>query len=323
MTHLSRRSGAAHLVLLLTIAPLFLLSACGFNSSSSNTGSNSGSNTGSSSQVTLKLGSKEDTEAKILSEMYYQLLTKAGFKVDRVKPGKNDFVLSGIKNGDIDLYPEFTSTGLDSLHITPSHDPQKDYQTVKDNFEKQFQITWLDYSPNLNDTYAICARKDRAQALGVTTISQLTPKLKDLTFAIPPDSGYVLDFLKPYGISQSSFKDIKKVDYGIGFQAVVNKQADINFCYSTDVTIAQQNLVVIQDDKQAFPEYNPAPIVRDSILKANPKIADALNQLAPKLTNDVSLTLQQQALQAKDSGTSLENAIRTTVQNWLKSQNLI
>jgi len=41
------------------------------------------------------------------------------------------------------------------------------------------------------------------------------------------------------------------------------------------VTIAQQNLVVIEDDKNAFPAYVPAPIVRDSVLKANPKIADA------------------------------------------------
>ncbi|HEY4386606.1 MAG TPA: glycine betaine ABC transporter substrate-binding protein, partial [Ktedonobacteraceae bacterium] len=274
--------------------------------------------------VTLKLGSKEDLEGKIFSEMYDQLLVKAGFKVTRVKPGQNDFVLSGIKNGDIDLYPEFTSTGLDALKLTPSHNPQQDYQTVKDNFASKFNIDWLDFSPNLNDTYAICARKDRAQQLGVTTISQLVPKLKGLTMALPADSKYVLDFMKqPYGITASSFKSLSTLDYGVGFQAVVKGQADLNFCYSTDVTIAQQNLVVIQDDKAAFPEYNPAPIVRDSILKANPKIATALNPLAPKLTNEVSLTLQKQVLAAQNSGMSPTQAIQQTVQTWLKSQNLL
>jgi osmoprotectant transport system substrate-binding protein len=311
------RSFGAKLLILLTVIPLLILSACGSTSSSSTT-----SGTGAA-PVTLKLGSKEDLEGKIMTEMYNQLLTKAGFKIDPVKPGKNDFVLTGIKNGDIDLYPEFTSTGLDALKLTPSHDPQTDYNTVKTNYESQFHITWLDFSPNLNDTYAICARKDRAQALGVTTISELAPKLKNLTFALPPDSLYVLDFLKPYNITKASFKSVQTLDYGVGFQSVVQKQTDLNFCYSTDVTIAQQNLVVIQDDKSAFPEYNPAPIVRDSILKANPKIADALNPLAPKLTNDVSLSLQKEILARQTSGMSIAQAIKQTVTEWLKSEQLI
>ena len=262
------RSFGAKCLAIIALVPLLILAACG----GSSTGSGGTATGTSTAAVTLKLGSKEDLEGKILSEMYYQLLTKAGFKVDRIKPGKNDFVLTGIKDGDIDLYPKFTSTGLDALKLTPSHDPQKDYQTVKDNYLSKFSIDWLDFSPNLNDTYAICARQDRAQALGVTTISQLVPKLKTLTLALPPDSKYVIDFLKPYGITQASFKATNILDYGVGFQSVVQKQNDLNFCYSTDVTIAQQNLVVIQDDKAAFPEYNPAPIVRDNILKANPKL---------------------------------------------------
>ncbi len=315
----SRTFGAKYLAFF-AIIPLLILAACG--SASYRCSTSTGSTTGAS-QVTLKLGSKEDLEGKIMTEMYNQLLTKAGFKIDPIKPGKNDFVLSGIKNGDIDLYPEFTSTGLDALKLTPSHNPQQDYETVKTNYASKFNIDWLDFSPNLNDTYAICARKDRAQQLGITTISQLTPKLKSLTLALPPDSKYVIDFLKPYGITQSSFKSTSTLDYGVGFQSVVNKQNDLNFCYSTDVTIAQQNLVVIQDDKSAFPEYNPAPIVRDSILKANPKIADALNPLAPKLSNDVSLSLQKQILDLQNGGMSPAQATKQAVQTWLKSQNLL
>jgi osmoprotectant transport system substrate-binding protein len=310
-------SASTKFLALLALLPFLILAACGGGASPGGSGSTT------AAQVTLKLGSKEDLEGRIMTEMYYQLLTKADFKVTRVKPGQNDFVLSGIKNGDIDLYPEFTSTGLDALKLTPSHNPQQDYQTVKDNFASKFNIDWLDFSSGLNDTYAICARQDRAQQLGVTTISQLAPKLKGLTMALPADSKYVLDFLKPYGITASSFKSLSTLDYGVGFQSVVQKQNDLNFCYSTDVTIAQQNLVAIQDDKNAFPEYNPAPIVRDSILKANPKIAQVLNPLAPKLTNEVSLTLQKQALETQNSGASPTQAVQQTVKTWLQSQNLL
>lgn len=317
MISLIRSSRAKSLILLILI-PLLILSACG------STGSNGSSGGGSTqTKVTLKLGSKKDLEARLLSEMFNLLLTKAGFNIQAVSPGVNSFVLNGIKSGDIDLYPEFTSTGLDALKITPTGDPQKDYQAVKDGFEKQFHITWLNAAFGLNDTYAICTRQDKAQQIG-TTISQVTPKLSQLTMALPPDSLYVLDFLKPvYGIQPTSFKSLQKVDYSIGFKSVENKQADLNFCYSTDVTIAQKHLVVLQDDKRAFPPYNPAPIVRDSVLQANPKIADALNPLASVLTNDVSLMLQKDALDKQSSGMSVEQSIKVTATDFLKSKSLL
>ncbi len=310
MRYLNRAFKAKFLALPLLLLML-LLAACG-------------GSTGSTSQVTLNLGSKKDTEARLISEMYYLLLTqKGGFNVKQVTPGINTFVLSGIQHGSIDLYPEFTSTGLQDLNITPTGNPQDNYQKVKDGFEKQYHITWLDYSPGLNDTYAICAKKSWAQQQGLTTISQLAPKASQYTMAVPPDSLYVFDFLKgPYGLTQNSFK-LQKVDYTVGFQSVIGGQTNLNFCYSTDVQIAQNDLVVLQDDKNAFPTYNPAPIVRDSILKANPKIADVLNPLAPHLTNEVSLTLQTQVLQKQKSGMSINQALKETATQYLQSIHLL
>jgi len=307
-------------LLLLVLIPVLILSACGSTSGGGQTGG-----TTPTAKVTIKLGSKKDSEARILSELYNLLLTKAGFDVKAVTPGQNAFVFNGIKSGDIDVYPEFTSTGLDALSpkVAPSKDPAKDYQTVKTGFEQQYQITWLDVAP-LNDTYGICALKTRADELGVKTISDLAPKLSQLTMALQPDGLYVIDFLTPdYGIKQSSFKALQKVDYAVGFKSVVEKQTDLTFCYSTDVTIAQQNLVVIQDDKNAFPAYNPAPIVRDSVLKANPKIADALNPLAPMLTNDVSLTLQKQWADLQNGGMSPDQAYKKVCTDFLTSKGLL
>jgi osmoprotectant transport system substrate-binding protein len=313
------RSLAAKSLIVLILLPILILAACGGDGSTTG-----GSNTPAASKPQIKLGSKKDLEARLLSTMYNLLLTKAGFDVKTINPGENSFVFNGIKNGDIDVYPEFTSTGLDNLKIKPSSDPQKDYETVKSEFAKQFQITWLDVASNLNDTYAICTTKARAGELGVTSISQVVPKLSQLTLALQADGLYVIDFLKPvYGIEQKSFKSIQKVDYSIGFKSVENKQADLNFCYSTDVTIAQKNFVVLEDDKKAFPAYNPAPIVRDSVLKANPKIADALNPLAPLLTNDVSLTLQKQALEKQDSGMSVEQSLKVSATDFLKGKGLL
>src|SRR5262249_3361183 len=118
-------------------------------------------------------------------------------------------------------------------------------------------------------------------------------------------------------------KALQKVDYAVGFKSVVEKKTDLTFCYSTDVTIAQQNLVVIQDDKNAFPAYLPAPIVRDSVLKANPGIATALNPLAPMLTNEVSLDLQKKWADLQNGGMSPDQAYKKVATDFLTSKGLL
>ena len=64
--------------------------------------------------------------------------------------------------------------------------------------------------------------------------------------------------------------------------------------FTTDARIAADNLVVLQDDKTFYPIYNIAPVVRQDTLQKNPKIADALNKLAPLLTDDVITDLNAQ-----------------------------
>jgi osmoprotectant transport system substrate-binding protein len=77
------------------------------------------------------------------------------------------------------------------------------------------------------------------------------------------------------------------VNYSIGVTAVAEGQAQVTVCYTTDGSIPQQNLVFLQDDKNGFPAFNPAPIVRDAVLSKYPEIATILNPLAPYLTTAI------------------------------------
>ena len=102
-----------------------------------------------------------------------------------------------------------------------------------------------------------------------------------------------MDNLKPvYNFDTKSFKKTQTVDYAVGFTAVANNQAQVNVCYTTDGSVASQNFIFLQDDKHGFPEFNPAPIVRDDTLQKAPGIKTALNPLAPLLTTQVSQQLQ-------------------------------
>ncbi|GCF10680.1 glycine betaine ABC transporter substrate-binding protein [Dictyobacter arantiisoli] len=313
------RSLRAKTLVIFACLPLFILAACGNSSTTTTGGGSSPSNP--NANVTLTVGGKLDTESKILTKIYTLALRDAGFKVnEKAAFGNNTIVFSGIKSGAIDLYPEFTATGLDALKKTSSLDDAKDYQTVKDGFKQQFQIDWLDYAP-LNDTYAVCVQQ--GNSLGLKTISDLASKAKQVTFDLPSDSTYVFDYLKPkYNLTLNSFKDVHKVDYTIGFKEVSGGQAQANFCYSTDGGITTNKLTVLADDQHAFPAYHPAPIVRASVLSKSPDIATALNALAPKLTTQTSLDLQQQVAKNMNNNMSQNQAIYQAAKAWLQNQGL-
>jgi osmoprotectant transport system substrate-binding protein len=263
----------------------------------------------------LTVGGKLDTEAQLLTKVYALVLRKAGFDVtEKSKLGTNDIVHNAIVSGQIDLYPEFTATGLARLKLKTTHDDQKDYALVKAGYEKQFHITWLAMSP-LNDTYGICTTQARAAKLG-TRVSQLAAAAPKLTVASPPDGTSdpnVLPGMKAaYGFT---FGRTTVLDEALTFPAVQQGKADVNVCYTTSALIAKNHFVLLDDDRHLFPIYHPAPIVRDTALAKAPGIAPALNALAPKLTTEVSQQLQLQVV----NGASVTDAATT----WLKGAGLL
>src|SRR6266550_6667519 len=187
-----KHSLGAKLLLLFALIPMLILSACGGSTGSST----SSSGTSTSTKVPITVGSKLDPEAQLLGEMYILLLQKAGYTVNsKLALGQTPTVFAALKSGAIDLYPEFTGTGLNLLNAKSSFDPAKDYQTVKNGFEQQYHITWLDYAP-LNDGYALCTSQTESQKLGVTNLSQLAPKVPQLTLATQSDGVTFFDDLK-------------------------------------------------------------------------------------------------------------------------------
>ncbi len=315
------RSLRAKTLTVLALLSLVLLAACG-NGPSSTGGGSSNSNGGTSKKVTI--GSKLDPEAQLLGEMYVLLLTKAGYTVTpKLALGQTPVLDAAIKSGAIDIYPEFTATGLNIIKASSSYDPQKDYDTVKSAYDSQFKITWLDYSP-LNDGYGLCTSQAQSSKLGLKTISDLAPKVKDLTLATQSDGVTFIDGLKTkYNFTTTSFKSVKKVDYSIGFSAIKSGDAAVTECYTTDGSVKTGGNIFLEDDKKGFPEFHPAPLVRNSVLQANPDIATTLNKLAPKLTTDVSIQLQGQVADLKKGGTSVSQGVKQVAQKFLQDQGLL
>jgi osmoprotectant transport system substrate-binding protein len=87
--------------------------------------------------------------------------------------------------------------------------------------------------------------------------------------------------------------------------------------------VPTQNFIFLQDDKNGFPQFNPAPIVRDAILSKYKDIPGILNPLAPDLTTQVSINLQDQVASTVKGGTSSSEAIKVVAKQFLQSKGLL
>ncbi|MEO1208811.1 MAG: glycine betaine ABC transporter substrate-binding protein [Cyanobacteria bacterium J06638_20] len=239
--------------------------------------------------ASIRVGSKDFTEQFILGEMYALVLEDAGFEVERkLNLGGTPVAHEGLLNDEIDVYPEYTGTGLLTILKRPaSSDQQEVYTSVADAYAEQFGLAWLEPAP-MNNTQALAMTQERATELGIATISDMAAQAGELVMVGPPEFQAREDGLPGIQAAYGDFQlqEYKAVDPGLRYQALVEAEADVAVAFGTDGEISAFNLVVLEDDQQLFPPYQVAPVIRQDVLEANPGVADALNALAPLLTDE-------------------------------------
>ncbi|CUQ59200.1 glycine betaine ABC transporter substrate-binding protein [Hungatella hathewayi] len=248
----------------------------------------------SSGKDAIRVGSKDFTESLVVSEIYALALQDAGYKVERKQDIAGSVVHTSLINNEIDLYPEYTGTGLLSiLQMDMITDPEEVYRTVKDEYEKRFQVTWLDYS-KANDGQGLVIRTDVAEQLGIRTISDLQKHAKELRFASQGEFDAREDGLPALEQKYGAFdwKSSRVYDGGLKYEVLSNGEADVAPAYTTEGQLAQKDkYMLLEDDKQVWPPYNLAPVVRDDVLEKNPGIADILNKISASLDTDTVTAL--------------------------------
>ncbi len=237
-------------------------------------------------QPTVTVGSKAFSEQLLVGNMLSLLLQDAGFKVNsKIGLGGTALVHQALASGDVDVYIEYTGTGLITILKEPQQeDPVKVYETVQRLDTEKFQATWL--KPwGFNNTYALVLRKEDADRLHATKISDLIPSAGSLVFGATQEFVVRPDGLpglsKHYG--GLTFKENKSMAPDLIYDALKNKQVDVISGFATEGRIPANNFVVLQDDKRYFPPYFAAPVVRDELLAKAPKVAEVLDRPAGKI----------------------------------------
>ena len=268
------------------LAMMTSLAACG---SKENKGAGG---EGKKEDAVIRVGSKDFTEGMIVSEVYSLALEDAGYEVERIFDIAGSIIHTSLINDEIDMYPEYTGTALLSiLGMDVITDPQEVYDTVKEEYEKQFQLTWLDYS-QANDGQGLAIRTSVAEKLGIKTISDLQKHASELRFASQGEFDEREDGIpaldKAYG--KMDWKSSKVYDNGLKYEVLSNDEADVTPVYTTEGQLAdKEKFTLLEDDKNVWPPYNLGPVIHDSVLEAHPDIADVLNKISAAMDTE-SLT---------------------------------
>jgi len=239
----------------------------------------------------LTVGSKRFAESRILGEVLTQTANAVGeaHATHQSGLGNTGIVFAALKSGSIDVYPEYT--GTISQELLKSKQP-----LALPVLNAQLAPLGLAVGVPLgfNDTYALAMPEDRAQTLGIKTLSDLAkhPELR---------LGLSQEFLKradgwpgvkaAYGLP---FPSPQGLDHGLAYEAIAGGQIDVTDIYSTDSKIAKYKLRVLDDDKHYFPAYDAVLLYRKDLPTRLPKTWAALQKLEGKLTAPQMIALNAQ-----------------------------
>ena len=202
------------------------------------------------------VGSKSFTEGHVLAEIVAQLLEDGGVQVQR-KPGLGGTLIAfeALREGSIDVYPEYTGTIAQTLLNMPQ---MPESELPPRLAERGLQMI---VALGFNNSYAIAMSRPAALALGIETIGDLAahPSLR---------AAFSHEFLErvdgwpalraAYGLPHQAVG----IEHALAYDAIENGALDITDAYTTDGELAARNLLLLRDDRNFFPRYSAVLLAR-------------------------------------------------------------
>jgi len=206
----------------------------------------------------VQIGSKKFTESYVLGEIAKRTLTDAGISAEhRQGMGGTIILWEALRSGQIDIYPEYTGT------ITQEILKRSDELTFE-QIANELGKAGIGMTEPLgfNNTYALVMLRSRAEELGLHTITDLKnhPELK---FGLTHEFLDRQDGWRPLAQHyQLNPQNVIGIDHALGYGALGKGSIDVKDAYSTDAKISENDLVVLEDDRQFFPQYKAVFLFR-------------------------------------------------------------
>lgn len=240
----------------------------------------------------VRVGSKIDTEGKLLGNLIVLALEARGIKTENKSSlGATQVMRGAITSGAIDIYPEYTGNGafIFAEETSPVwKNAQAGFERVKALDYAKNKIVWLDAAP-ANNTWSIAVRKDIADAARLSTLGDLSAWLNTAagrSFKLAASAEFVersdalpaFQAAYDFKLLPAQLLTLAGGDTAVTIKAAAEKTSGVNaaMAYGTDGAVAALGLVLLADPKNVQPVYAPAPIVREAVLQRYPGIREAL-----------------------------------------------
>ena len=258
-----------------------------------------------------KMGSEPD----ILINMYKLLIERENPNIKvTVKPnfGKTTFLFNALNSGEIDIYPEFTGTVLETLvQVSPEQknrhlSPDETYRLGKQLLAEQYQLEFLP-PMSYQNTYALAVKESYGAAHQLNAISDLKQAAPDIRAGFSLEFTDRADGYKGMQAAGITLKHIVSLEPALRYTALLNDKIDLVEAFSTDAELKQYQLRLLKDDIALFPAYQGAPLMKAEFATKNPQIVAALNRLAGKISE---AEMSEMNYRVKVQGESAENVAR-------------
>ena len=236
-------------------------------------------------------------ESNILAQIYGQALEAEGEDVTVEEDfGARPALLDGLEDGSVDLTPEYVGALLNELEgpDTATADTQESVDLLASALEAEDLVA---FEPSeAQDVDALAVTRDTAEEFGLETYSDLAPVAGQLRLGAPPEcaefAACIPGLRDTYGIE---FAEHVPLDLGPPiFEALENGDIEVARVFSTDPPIAENDLVVLVDDRGLNPAQNIIPVARAELDKA--KIADVVNAVSAALTTEELTELNRRVI---------------------------
>jgi osmoprotectant transport system permease protein len=232
---------------------------------------------------TVRIGSKNFTEQLIVGELMTQMIgAHTDLAVDRrFNLGGTMICHEALAAGEIDLYAEYTGTGLVTVLKRPvESDANRVFDIVRTEYKNQLNLEWLEPF-GFNNTYALTVRKSDARDKGWQTVSDLGASADTLRAGFTAEFSERADgypgVRKAYGFG---FAKVHDLEPSLMYQAVAKGEVDVICAFMTDGRIASYDLQPLTDNRGFFPPYFAAPVIRSDFLQRHVEVRDVLARLA-------------------------------------------
>ncbi len=242
----------------------------------------------------ILVGSKKFTESYVLAEIAKRAMENAGIPAEhRQGMGGTIILWEALRTDQIGFYPEYTGTiGEEILKASPSISADGDASPAREIWCRHDGRAWFQQY--------LCAGH-AASGRGAIADSQ------DQRLAKPSGAEVRPDPRIPHS-SQTGWRplaekyqlptqNVSGIDHGLGYAALRNGSIDVKDAYSTDAKIAENDLIVLEDDLRFFPQYKAVFLYR---LALPPKAIAVLQSLEGTLDEKRMIRLNAEAERTKN-----------------------